>query len=135
MDDWFKTTDKYNRFSEDNKEILNPTPAAPPLNYKPSVSLAEQIRQQIRQYKALEDTEPESEEEADDFEIEEDPMVQSRWENDLVPSIKETRARARELQRQLREYAVPPGTAPPKAEEPGADNAPVALPAEGVGQE
>lgn len=114
MDDVFKTTDKYNRFSEDNKEILNPTPVQPPLGYKPSKSLAEQIREQVRALKHLDDTEPETEDEADDFEIEEDPIPHSRWENDLIPSIKETRARARELEKQARLYAAPPA---PKAPE------------------
>lgn len=122
MDDVFKTTDKHNRFSEDNKEILNPTPVQPPLGYKPSKSLAEQIREQVRALKHLDDTEPETEEEADDFEIEEDPIPHSRWENDLIPSIKETRARARELEKQARLYAAPP--APKAPEEPLAPQAP-----------
>jgi len=49
--------------------------------------------------------EPETEEEADDFDIADDPIIQSRWENDLVPSIKETRARLRELEAQEKAYA------------------------------
>lgn len=110
MDDVYKTTDKHNRFSEDNKEILNPTPMQPPLGYKPSLSLVEQIRQQIRQFKQLDDTDPETEEEADDFEIDEDPVMPSRWENDTIPSIKESRATMRRLEEQARLYAVPPTT-------------------------
>jgi len=117
MEDVFKTTDKYNRFSEDNKEILNPTPMQPPLGYKPSLSLAEQIRQQVRMLKGLEDMEPETEEEADDFEIDEDPVMASRWENDMIPSIKESRARLRELEAQEKLYA--------DAEAAQARNAPV----------
>ncbi|UDN67577.1 hypothetical protein [robinz microvirus RP_56] len=107
MDDVFKTTDKHNRFSAENKEILNPTPMQPPLGYKPQVSLVEQIRQQVRQLKHLDDTEPESEEDADDFEIEEDPILESRWENDMIPSIKETRARIRDLEAREKMYAKP----------------------------
>lgn len=114
MDDVFKTTDKNNRFSEDNKEILNPTPMQPPLGYKPGKSLVEQIREQVRAYKHLDDNEPETEEEADDFEIDDDPIMQSRWENDTIPSIKETRARLRKLEEEARLYAVPPA---PKAPE------------------
>lgn len=120
IDDVFKTTDKHNRFSEDNKEILNPTPVAPPIGYKPSLSLAEQIRQQVRAFKHMEDTEPETEEEADDFEIEDDPQPHSRWENDMIPSIKESRARLRALEEQERLYAKPPQEKPP-AEEPTLD--------------
>lgn len=107
--DVFRTTDKHNRFTDDNKEILNPTPMQPPLGYKPSLSLSEQIRLQVRQFKHLEDNEPETEDEADDFEIDDDPQPVSRWENDMVPSIKETRARYAELERQAKLYAKAPG--------------------------
>lgn len=107
MEDVYKTTDKQNRFDENGHEILNPTPVAAPLGYKPTLSLAEQIRLQVRQLKQLDDMEPETEEEADDFEIDEDPQPQSRWENDMIPSIKETRSRARELEAQLKRYATP----------------------------
>lgn len=107
MEDVFKTTDKYNRHSEDNKEILNPTPMQPPLGYKPSLSLSEQIRQSVRQHLAMVDMDPETEEEADDFEIDEDPIMESRWENDMIPSIKETRARIRALEEQEKLYANP----------------------------
>jgi len=121
FEDVYKTTDKRNRFSADNKEILNPTPMQPPLGYKPSLSLAEQIRQQVRQLKGLEDMEPETEEEADDFDIDEDPQPQSRWENDMIPSIKETRARIRALEEQERRYAIPPAPKAPDPAEPGND--------------
>lgn len=116
MDDVFKTTDKTNRFSEDNKEILNPTPMQPPLGYKPTLSLSEQIRMQVRQMKHLDDFEPETEEEADDFEIADDPIIESRWENDTIPSIKETRQRLRELEAREKRYAVP--TPPTPAQPP-----------------
>lgn len=107
MDDVYKTTDKRNRHSADNKEILNPTPIQPPLGYRPTLSLAEQIRLEIRQLKSLDDNEPETEEEADDFDIDEDPAPQSRWENDTVPSVKESRRKLRELEEMERRYAVP----------------------------
>lgn len=121
-EDVFKTTDKHNRFSEDNKEILNPTPVQPPLGYKPTLSLAEQIRQQVRQYKHIEDTEPETEEEADDFDIIDDPAPESRWENDMIPSIKESRKRLRELEERAKLYAKPrtPEPTSPTAPEPTA---------------
>lgn len=112
MEDVFRTTDKRNRFSADNGEILNPTPMQPPLGYKPSLSLVEQIRQQVRAFKHLDDQEPETEEEADDFEIEDDPAPHSRWENDMIPSIKEARARVRALEEKERLFAAPKGAAP-----------------------
>lgn len=102
--DVFRTTDKHNRHDENGGECLNPIPMQPPLGYKPTLSLAEQIRQQVRAL-SLSNMEPETEEEADDFEIADDPIIQSRWENDMVPSIKETRSRLRELEAQERAYA------------------------------
>lgn len=113
MEDVFKTTDEFNRHTEDGREILNPTPMQPPLNYKAQPSLAEQIRQQVRAYAATLEMDPETEEEADDFDIEDDPQPVSRWENDLIPSIKETRARQRALQEKLALYAAAPTDSQP----------------------
>lgn len=107
MEDVYKTTDKHNRFTEDGREVLNPTPMQPPLGYKKLPSIAEQIREQIATMRRLEDNEPETEEEADDFDIEDDPAPESRWENDLVPSIKETRARIRALELEEKRFAKP----------------------------
>lgn len=117
MDDVYKTTDKYNRFTEAGKEMLNPTPMQPPLGYERPLSMVEVVRQQIRQFKHLEDTEPETEEEADDFEIAEDPIMESRWENDMIPSIKESRERLAELEREANLYANP-NPSPREAAEP-----------------
>ncbi|AXH78011.1 MAG: hypothetical protein [Microviridae sp.] len=119
-DDVFRTTDKENRFDQYGREILNPTPMQPPLGYKPMPSLAEQVRQQIRAMKHLDDTEPETEEEADDFEIDEDPAPPSRWENDMIPSIKETRARLRALEEQAKKFAKPEAPPPEAAALPPA---------------
>lgn len=113
--DVYRTTDKNNRHDVDGREVLNPTPMQPPLGYKKTLSLAEQIRQQIRQLKDYDDQDPETEEEADDFDIEDDPIIQSRWENDMIPSIKESRARIRALEEEERLYAAPqaPEASPP----------------------
>lgn len=123
MEDVYKTTDKTNRFDENGHEILNPTPMQPPLGYKPTLSLAEQIRLQVRQLKNLEDMEPESEEEADDFDVDDDPQPVSRWENDMIPSIKEVRIRARELERLVAAAPKPQAKEPVTNDEtPGPDN-------------
>lgn len=111
--DPFRTTDKHNRFTEDGREILNPTPIQPPLGYNPAPSLIETVRQQVRQLRHMDDTEPETEEEADDFEIYDDPPIPSRWENDMIPSLKETRARLKQLEEEERLYAKPPEPKPP----------------------
>lgn len=120
IDDVYKTTDKENRFDENGHEVLNPTVMAPPLGYKKQLSIAEQVRQQIRSMKALQDDEPETEEEADDFDIEDDPVMPSRWENDLIPSIKETRKRMKELEKEVKLYAKPPEAKPAETVEPKA---------------
>lgn len=103
--DVYRTTHKGNRFDANGGEVLNPTPMQPPLGYKAQLSLAEQIRQQVRQLAHATDMDPETEEEADDFDIEDDPMIHSPWENDFVPSLKETRARIRELEQQEKLFA------------------------------
>lgn len=109
MDDVYKTTDRANRFNENGEEVLNPTPLQPPVGYRAQPSLIETIRAQVRAHHyATLDMEPETEEEADDFDIPDDPAdPQSRWENDMIPSIKETRARIKELEAQERLYASP----------------------------
>jgi len=104
--DVFRTTGKHNRHTEEGGEVLNPIPMQPPLGYKASPSLSDTIRQQVLAAKRLAQLEMvETEEEADDFEVEDDPIPHSPWENDLVPSIKETRARLRELEKQEKLYA------------------------------
>lgn len=136
MEDVFKTTDKANRFDANGHEVLNPTPMAPPLGYKKTPSLAEQIRQQVLTMRAI-DMEPETEEEADDFDIEDDPAPQSRWENDMIPSIKETRARLRALENQAQLYAVPkppPADPTPLVQPPPDPEPPPTLPAAGEGR-
>lgn len=100
--DPYRTTDVTNRHTEEGHEILNPTPIAPPLGYTPQLSLAEQIRQQVRLQALAERMDPETEEEADDFDVDDDPPIPSRWENDMVPSVKEMRIRREALER---EYA------------------------------
>lgn len=107
MEDQFKTTDKENRFSAEGKEILNPTPMQPPLGFKRQPSLSELVRQQIAAMRHIEDNEPETEEDADDFDIDDDPIVASRWENDMVPSIKEAKAELERIHNEARKYAVP----------------------------
>lgn len=76
------------------EEIMDPTPMEPPIGYHRTPSLAMQMREMIRIAK-LQDLEnsmdPETIEEADDFEIPDDDIVvpQSPWENDRDPSIAE----------------------------------------------
>lgn len=111
----YLTTDHTNRHNEFGHEILNPTPMQPPLGYKPVPSLLDTIREQIRAHHlSTIDMDPETEEEADDFDIPDDPIdPQSRWENDTIPSVKEMRARRERLEEELRnleaQTQTPPG--------------------------
>lgn len=100
LPDVYRTTDKANRH-HGSKEHLNPTPVAPPLGYERPPSMVDVVRQQIRLHQLAIDMEPETEEEADDFEIDDDPIMESRWENDHIPSIKQMAARREALEREL----------------------------------
>lgn len=101
--DVYRTTDKYNRHDKTGLEHLNDTPMEPPLGYLKQPSLIETIRQQVRAARLADiDMEPETEEEADDFDIVEDQIQESRWENDNVPSLKDARRRLSELEEEER---------------------------------
>lgn len=106
MEDVFKTTDITNRHNENGEEILNPTPMQPPVGYKPQPSLIETIREQVRQHHLLlADQEIDTEEEADDFDIDDDPAdPHSKWENDNIPSLREARQRLALLEEEERNY-------------------------------
>jgi len=92
-----RSPDKHN---EDGGEILDPTPMQPPLGYKKSLSLSEQIAQQVRiaQLKILEDSLlEETEDEADDFEVGEDFEPLSAHENDHMPTLANLKKKAAEI--------------------------------------
>jgi len=76
----------------------------PPLGYKKSLSLSEQIAQQVRiqHLRMLEDAAlEETEEEADDFEIGEDYEPLSKYENDHMPTLANLKKRAKEINDQI----------------------------------
>lgn len=88
------------RHDENGYEKLDPTPMQPPLGYKKTLSLSEQILQQVRQYKQqlLDDSAiAETDEEADDFEVGDDFEPLSPHENDHIPSIKKLKQDARAI--------------------------------------
>lgn len=69
---------------EYGRELPNPVPMAPPLGYKKSMSIAEQMRQMIRtaSYEAA-NAGAETEEEANDFDVGEDMDPSTPYENDF----------------------------------------------------
>lgn len=101
--DNFRTTNRESRFKGGRLEFLNPTPMQPPVGYKPQPSLLETIREQIRAHHLANiDMDPETEDEADDFDIPDDPIdPTSPWENDHIPSLKTVKARGAALQKQI----------------------------------
>lgn len=88
------------RHNSHGEEVLDPTPMQPPLGYKKTPSLSEQIQQQVRiaQLKMLEDMAlEETEDEADDFEIGDDYEPLSKHENDHMPSLANLKKKAAEI--------------------------------------
>lgn len=94
------------RHNEDGEELLDPTPMQPPLGYKKTLSLSEQIAQQIRRMKLEilnDESIQETDEEADDFNIGDDYEPISKHENDHIPSIGELKKRAKIINDQIKE--------------------------------
>lgn len=88
------------KHDENGGEVIDPTPMQPPLGYKKSLSLSEQIAQQVRlaQLRILEDNAvAETEDEADDFEIGEDYEPLSKYENEHMPTLANLKKRAKEI--------------------------------------
>lgn len=88
------------KHDENGGEIGDPTPMQPPLGYKKSLSLSEQIAQQVRiaNLKILEDMAlEETDEEADDFDVGEDYEPLSKHENDHMPTLGNLKKKALEI--------------------------------------
>lgn len=92
------------RHDANGGEVLDPTPMQPPLGYKRTPSLAEQIRQQILLAKIGldDDAIEETEEEADDFEVGDDYEPLSPHENDHIPSVKVLKKKAAEINEKIK---------------------------------
>lgn len=77
---------------EDGTEVLDGTPVAPPIGYRPQPSLASQIRMMVRSEQLRMEAEKagmETFEEADDFDVGDDFDPTSPYENDFDPPIRE----------------------------------------------
>lgn len=77
----------------DGSPILDPTPIAPPIGYKKAPSMVEIVRDMVRGERlkqAAIDAGHETFEEAEDFDIEEDPIQRSSpWVNEFDPPLSE----------------------------------------------
>lgn len=76
------------------REVLDPTPMAPPIGYTRQVPLHLQIREMVRSEalrQAAEAEGMESFEEADDFDVDDDFDPRTPFENEFDPSLREIR--------------------------------------------
>lgn len=100
---------------EYGREILDPTPMAPPIGYKKQPSMIEMVRNMVRSEhvkRAAEEAGMETFEEADDFDIPDDPIDPSTpYENDFDPPV-------RELVKVGKEEVEKKKKAPPRKSEP-----------------
>lgn len=89
-----------NKHDENGFEITDPTPMQPPLGYKKSLSLSEQIAQQVRiqSLRMLEDMRvEETAEEADDFNVGDDFQPFSPHEIESMPTLANLKKKAKEI--------------------------------------
>lgn len=76
------------KYDNNGRELMDPTPIAPPIGYKKSASISEQIRSMIRSERLREEAEGagyESFEEADDFDVGDDFDPKSPYEEVFEP--------------------------------------------------
>lgn len=108
----------------DGTPILDPVPVAPPIGYKKQPSMVEIVRDMVRGEKlrqAAEEMGAESFEEADDFDIPDDPVqLRSEWENDFEPSVQELMEAGREALAKKGPPDSPPAAAATPSDPPPA---------------
>lgn len=87
------------RHNDRGEEVLDTFKRAPPVGFKKTESIHERLLQSVRLAKLemLRDNAPETEEEADDFEIGEDFEPMSKYENDHMPTLQNLKKRAKEI--------------------------------------
>jgi len=94
------------RHNKQGEELLDPTPMQPPLGYKRTPTLSEQIQMQVRQMKMdllNDESIQETDEEADDFTVGDDFEPLSKYENDHIPPIAVLKARVKHYNKLIEE--------------------------------
>jgi len=94
------------RHDKNGAELLDSTPMQPPLGYKRTPTLSEQIAAQVRQMKIEllnDESIMETDEEADDFEVGDDFEPMSKYENDNIPPIGVLKAKAKAINEAIAE--------------------------------
>lgn len=103
------------------REIPDPRPLQPPVGYKKQPSMFEVVREAVSREVALYalNREPESFEEAEDFDIPDDPLdPHSPWENEFDPPWSEVRQAIEEDRKRKAEVEAQPPKEPPEAARP-----------------
>lgn len=107
------------------RELCDPTPMEPPLGYNPQPSLAEQMRMMIESERlrlAAEAAGYETFEEADDFDMEEDPFPRSPHEDEFSNPLS-----ARELRKRQKEAETAASHPKPLVKEKSAGDQPATV--------
>lgn len=124
LEDFIGIGRRYARLDERGKEVPDPTPIAPPVGYKRQPTLVEQIRAMVRSERlAAEVSEAgyETFEEADDFDVPDDPVDPSTpYEVGFEPPVPIAELRRRQAAAEAPE-SPPENSATPR---PGAPEAP-----------
>lgn len=113
----------------DGQPVLDPRPLAPPIGYKSAPSMVQIVRDMVQSERLAQEAAAagfETMEEADDFEIGDDPdQLRSQWENEFDPPIREIVQEGRKIvaEREAAESKKPPTDVrkpakPPKADPP-----------------
>lgn len=103
---------KGRRMDKDGSEMPDPTPMAPPVGYVKQPSMWDIQREAIRAAKLelarelAEEAGFESPEEADDFDVDDDPEIQTRYQIDETESVMEHRRRMTEAEDSARRSAA-----------------------------
>lgn len=110
----------------DGKELPDPVPMAPPVGYKRQPSMVEHIRSMVRSERLRMEAEAagmESFEDADDFDVPDDPEPASRYEvpDDLEPPASLRQKQADAKAKAAEEAAEPPSDGGNPAPKPQAE--------------
>lgn len=121
LEEYLEQHPKGKPLTPDGKEILDPTPLAPPVGYFRQPSLTEQIRQMVLSERLRQEAEAagmESFEEADDFDVGDDFDPTSPYEQDFDPTP------IQELKRRRTAAETPPPSPPAPPQEPKPNDPP-----------
>lgn len=104
--------------TEDGREVVDPTPMAPPVGYRRQPSMVEIVRQMVRSERLRAEAEAadmETFEESDDFDVGDDFDPTSPYENEFDPPIREMVQEGRKAQEKRKRSSQAP--IPPEQKE------------------